>query len=94
MATQVGSIYYDLDLDDKDFNKKVDQASGKVENLGFSFGKAEEASKLFAVGLAAVGAAGIGAATFGIKMAAQLETMTQGFERYLVQPKKQMRLLR
>jgi hypothetical protein len=62
-GTEVGSIYYDLDLDDTKFKGKAGQASKDVENLGFSFDKAVEGSKVFALGVAAAGTALVG---FGV----------------------------
>lgn len=78
-STQVGSIHYDLDLDDKSFNSGVDRVEGRLQGLSGAFQNAEKGSKMFAVGLAAVGAAGAAAIGFGVKMAADIETMTQGF---------------
>lgn len=56
-GTTVGSISYDLDLDDSKFNKGIDEASKKVDSLGGRFKAAEAGSQMFAAGIAAVGAA-------------------------------------
>lgn len=95
MATQVGgSIIWNLDVDDSKFNaglakakgqaaafgKDVDQQfTGLKDRIGNAFRDATAASQMFAAGLTAVGAATLTAAGFGIKYAADLETMTQGF---------------
>lgn len=78
-GTQVGSIYYDLDLDDKDFKGKASSVKNELRGLEDSFSRAEMGSKLFAGALAAVGAAGISAIGFGIKVAGDLEAARQGF---------------
>lgn len=62
-GTTVGSISYDLNLDDSEFNKGIDKASKKVDSMGDRFKSAEAGSQAFAAGLAAVGAAFVG---FGV----------------------------
>lgn len=79
MAEKVGSIYYDLDLDDKKFKRGVNSASEDVKTLRGRFEAAEAGSFALLGGLTAVG---VGAAAFGaksIKTSANLETMRQGF---------------
>lgn len=80
MASQeVGSIHYDLDLDDKKFKSKMSGVSDTVHGFGRSLENAEQGSKMFAATLAGIGVAGIGAIGFGVKMAADVETARQGF---------------
>lgn len=78
-GTQVGSIYYDVDLDDKKFRAGADGVNNQLKGLEGAFKRAEHGSQMFAGALTAVGVAGLAAVGFGIKMAADLETMTQGF---------------
>lgn len=61
--TSVGSIKYDLDLDDSKFKGKAKDATKDINNINTSFQEAEKGSKIFAAGLAIVGTAIIG---FGI----------------------------
>lgn len=65
--TSVGSIKYDLNLDDSKFSAGVNAASDKVKGLGGWFKQAESASFAFAAGLAAIGAA---AGAFAVKSVA------------------------
>lgn len=63
-GTQVGSIYYDLDLDDSKFKEKIADATEQTKGFGEQLKAAEAGSKAFAAGLAvAVGAL----VAFGIK---------------------------
>ncbi len=62
--TTVGSIVYDLDLDDSKFKSKVDTTSKKVDGLAGRFKDAEDDSRAFAAGLTAVGVA---AGAFALK---------------------------
>lgn len=78
-GVKVGSIYYDVDLNDGKFQSGADNVSNRLSSLQGAFASAERGSMIFAGALAAVGAAGIAATGFGVKMAADLETMTQGF---------------
>lgn len=95
MATQIGgTIVWNLDVDDSkfqsglnkakaaasDFSKNTDKEfTGLQQSITNSFQKATAASQLFAAGLGVVGGALVAASGFGIKYAADLETMTQGF---------------
>lgn len=95
MANQIGgSIVWNLDVDDSKFSAGMSKAKAtasgvadEVENkfqtlkstITNSLQEAEKASQLFATGLLAVGAATATAAGFGIKYAADLETMRAGF---------------
>lgn len=65
--TTVGSIKYDLDLDDSKFKGKAQAASDDVKSLGDRFSAAEAGSKVFAGGVAIAGAAlvGFGLASLG-----------------------------
>lgn len=78
-STQVGAIHYDLDLDDKKFSSKIDNASAKVNSFGDTMRNAEKGSQLFASGLLAIGAAATTALGFGVKVAGDLESARQGF---------------
>lgn len=68
MATEVGSLYYDLDIDDKKLSSALSRADKNVssfgDKVGAYWGKATESSKLFAAGIAA---AGVAVAAFGYK---------------------------
>lgn len=95
MANQIGgNIVWNLDVDDSKFKAGLSRAKEAADNLGKdvddkfssiqnsvtkSFENATKGSYLFAAGLAAVGAGLVAASGFGIKYAADLETMTQGF---------------
>lgn len=62
MADKVGSAYWDLDLDDKQFKQKMNESSGSIENLKDRFKDAEIGS--FAL-LGTITALGVGIAAFG-----------------------------
>ena len=95
MATQIGgTIVWNLDVDDSKFQSGLNKAKSQAESFSKdvdkeftglkgritnAFSEATQGSQMFAQGLLAVGAATIAAAGFGIKYAADLETMTQGF---------------
>lgn len=57
MATEVGKLYYAVDLDDKNLDKQLDGVEGKVKALG----------KAIAVAFAAAGAAAVGFAVTSVK---------------------------
>lgn len=65
---EVGSLYYDLDIDDKNIKSKLDSADKQVKSFGDRVGKAWDksvnASKQFAIGL---GLAGAAATYFGVQ---------------------------
>lgn len=63
----------------KDIGDSADGIGSRLSGIGDAFKNATAGSQMFAAGLLAVGAAGAGIATFGIRMAANIETMTQGF---------------
>lgn len=95
MATQIGgTIVWNLDVDDgkfqsglnraksqaASFSKDVDKEfKGLQHSVSNSLEKATAASQVFAGTLVAIGTGLVAAAGFGIKYAANLETMTQGF---------------
>lgn len=95
MSTQTGgNIVWNLDVDDSKFTSGINKAKGATDDLAknaegnFSgiknvivgaFESATTASFAFAGGLAAVGTALVAASSFGIKYAADLETMRAGF---------------
>lgn len=60
MATEVGALYYDLDVDDKKLHKGLDRAESKMGKFGAGLAKL---GKLAAVGIAAAGAAAV---AFGV----------------------------
>jgi tape measure domain-containing protein len=89
-----GTIIWNLDVDDKEFTRKLgnakkeaNNAAGDIEdafrksNKGIvsSFDDAFKASKVFAGGLVAIGTSLIAGGGFGIKIAAEIETAKQGF---------------
>lgn len=86
-GTQVGSIYYDLDLDSKKFDSGVSSAKAKAKSLGSDlssyFGKATQASKTFAGALTGVATALAGGIGYGLKVAGDLEAAEQGFKALL-----------
>lgn len=79
MAEKVGSIYWDLDLDDKKFKQGVSSASKEMNILEKQFKSAEQGSMLLLAGLTGATVAAGALATQGIKTAANLETIEQGF---------------
>lgn len=95
MANQIGgTITWNLDVDDSKYNAGLAKAKAAASDLGkdvdtkfggirdsivSSFKNAADASNQFATGLGIVSAALVAAGGFGIKYAADLETMTQGF---------------
>lgn len=68
MAQEVGSLYYDLDIDDKKLKGALDDADKNVKGFGDKISKhwegATEASKKFMIGIAAAGAAAV---AFGVQ---------------------------
>lgn len=74
-GTQVGSIYYDLDLDDKKFVSGINSVKNELKGLEGAFRSAEQGSKIFLGALTAIGIAGLGAITAGVKYAGELETL-------------------
>lgn len=87
-GTKVGGIYYDLSLDDSGFLKATKRANQEIDGMRGSFAKAEAGSMAFAAGLGALTVAIGGAIGFGVKYAADLETMEQGFVTLLGSTKK------
>lgn len=79
MAEKIGSIYYDLDLDDKKFKSGMKGAQKETRSLAGAFGDAQMASFAFLGAITAVGAATIAFGIQSIKTAARLETMRAGF---------------
>lgn len=65
MASEsVGSIHWDLDLDDKKFKEGLNKSGKEAKNFGDRLHDAERGSQVFTAGIAAAGAAAVG---FGIK---------------------------
>ena len=60
MATEVGSLYYDLNIDDKNLRTQLDAADKNVQKFGDnaseSFDKFQKGAKVAAIGLGVVGA--------------------------------------
>lgn len=79
MAEQVGSIFYDLDLDDKKFKSGLDGAERSADSLTRYLERSKGASLALAGALAAAGAAAFGMAVKSIRSAGQIETMRAGF---------------
>ena len=63
----------------KDIANSSNSIKSNLSSIGDAFENAERGSQMFAKGLLAIGAAGVTAIGFGVKMAADLETMTMGF---------------
>lgn len=74
-----GSIIWTLDADTSGLESGLNKAGDQIDNLAGRMKAAEAGSKMFAAGLATIGVAGLAAAGFGVKMAADLETMEMGF---------------
>lgn len=70
-GTEVGSLYYDLNIDDKNLNRQLDNADKKVKGFGDRinqyWGASQAASKKFMLGVAAAGAAVIGFGVSSVK---------------------------
>lgn len=79
MSEKVGEIYYDVDLDNKKFDKGVSHVNNSLAGLEKSFVRAEAGSFAFAGGLTAIATAGVSALGFGVKLAGDLEAMRMGF---------------
>jgi tape measure domain-containing protein len=83
MSEQVGSIYFDLDLDDKRFSSKLASAEGEARSFNSRvsnyFESTRQASNQLVTGVVAVGAALGVIGAVGVKTAADLETARQGF---------------
>lgn len=83
MSEQVGSIYFDLDLDDAKFDSKLASAEAQARTfssrLSDYFGNAVEASKKVALGLGVVSAAAGVLAGMGVHVQGNIEAWTQGF---------------
>lgn len=76
---KVGSIYYDLDLDDGRFKNKAANASSQLQGLTGSFQAAEKASFALMAGLAAAAGGIVAVGLKGIQAAGQMETARAGF---------------
>lgn len=74
-----GSIIWTLDADTSGLESGLNKAGDQIDSLAGRMKAAEAGSKMFAAGLATIGVAGIAAAGFGVKFAADLETMEMGF---------------
>lgn len=79
MSTKVGSIHYELDLDDDSYNKKADKASSKFSSLGNSIaGVGAGIAKATGAAILAAGTAVIGITTASVKAYADYEQFTGG----------------
>src|SRR5438128_3178019 len=98
MATEVGSIYYDLDLDSKKFETGIAAANTKAatlsDQLTSQFGNAAAASQVFATGILAVGAAVAAAGGFALKSAGDYQQNRVAFETMLGSASKAQTLLK
>lgn len=87
MATEVGSIYYDLDLDDKKFKAGLSSASAEAKSFSTGlenfFSASVAGSQAFGMGLLALGTTLGVVGGFGLKAAGDLEAMTMGFKTLL-----------
>lgn len=75
MATQVGEIYWDLDLDDKKFQKGVKNVDDGTSRMSKSFEHAKKASQALALAVAAAGAAVIAFGVSSVKAFQESESM-------------------
>lgn len=77
-GTSVGSLYYDLNIDDKKLKSQLDEADKSVKSFGDKVSQHWEdsvnASKKFMVGIAAVGAAAIGFGVASVKAYSESQT--------------------
>jgi len=82
MSTKVGSIHYDLDLDDSSYNKKVDKASNKWESFGGKLGGVgKTVAKATGAAILAAGTAIVGITTASLKSYADYEQFTGGIKK-------------
>ena len=82
MSTKVGSIHYELDLDDDSYNKKTDKASAKWDSLGSKIGGVGVGvAKAAGVALLAAGTAVAGIATASVKAYADYEQLSGGVKK-------------
>lgn len=80
MATEVGKIFYTLDLDSTAFKKGAATASAEAESFGSRLGGMTMAASKAALAISAIGAAALTAgAIIGVKFNADMETARQGF---------------
>lgn len=79
MATEVGGIFYRVDLDTAAFHQKIPGVSSAVSKLKSDFDVAEQASKRLAFGLLGVATGAAGLIGYGAKIAGDLEASRQGF---------------
>lgn len=82
MSTKVGSIHYELDLDDESYNKKADKASSKWDSLGEKIsGVGAGVAKATGAALLAAGTAVVGITAASIKSYADYEQFTGGIKK-------------
>lgn len=82
MSTKVGSIHYELDLDDKEYNKKADKASSSFDSLGSKIaGVGTGIAKATGTALLAVGTAVAGVVTASVKAYGEYEQMVGGVQK-------------
>jgi len=79
VATEVGGIYYKVDLDDRELHRKVPGVTRAVHGIAGSFEAAANASKALGLGLLAAGGIAAGFIGYGAKIAGDLEASRQGF---------------
>ena len=79
MSTKVGSIHYEMDLDDDSYNKKADKASAKWDSLGSKMaGVGAGIAKATGAALLAAGTAVVGITVASVKAYADYEQFTGG----------------
>lgn len=79
MSTKVGSIHYEMDLDDDSYNKKADKASTKWDSLGSKMsGVGAGIAKATGAALLAAGTAVVGITVASVKAYADYEQFTGG----------------
>lgn len=80
MSEKVGGIYYDLDLDDSKFRKKIPEASSKMAGLKNTFSKVEDASKSLGLKLGLIVTAVGGLAVKAVNTAGMFESLGVSLE--------------
>jgi tape measure domain-containing protein len=73
--TNIGGIYYDLDLNDSNFKSKVSGASKQMQGLQGAFSSAENGSKQLATGLLGMATSITAGGLFALKSAGDVEML-------------------
>lgn len=93
MSEKIGSIYWDLDLDDKKFKKGIQSSSHDAKGFAAELKKAEKGSFLLLGGLTALTAGVVAYGISSIKSAGNMETMEQGFVTLLGSAEKARKIM-